>query len=117
MGFKMSDIKAILVNHNHGDQSGGAAYMKEKTGAPLMAGFGEIPYVEHGMFNPPAIPAPPAPDGRGRGQGRSAGRGRGEGSAHRCAAPRRIPCRERSRTRRVPRQELLAHPGAVDLQR
>jgi len=69
MGFKMTDIKAILVNHNHGDQSGGAAYMKEKTGAPLMAGFGEIPYVEHGMFNPPAIPAPPAPDGRGRGQG------------------------------------------------
>jgi len=69
MGFKMTDIKAILVNHNHGDQSGGAAYMKEKTGAPLMAGFGEIPYIEHGMFNPPAIPAPPAADGRGRGQG------------------------------------------------
>jgi metallo-beta-lactamase class B len=68
VGFKMTDIKAILVNHNHGDQSGGAAYMKEKTGAPLMAGFGEIPYIEHGMFNPPAIPAPPAADGRGRGQ-------------------------------------------------
>jgi len=67
----MTDIKAILVNHNHGDQSGGAAYMKEKTGAPLMAGFGEIPYIEHGMFNPPAIPAgaiPAAADGRGRGQ-------------------------------------------------
>src|SRR6266850_1163794 len=38
MGFKMTDIKAILVNHNHGDQSGGAAYMKEKTGAPLIPG-------------------------------------------------------------------------------
>src|SRR5262249_14999361 len=71
LGFKMTDIRAILVNHNHGDQSGGAAYMKQKTGAPLMAGFGEIPYIEHGMFNPPAIPAPPAPtaaDARGRGQ-------------------------------------------------
>jgi metallo-beta-lactamase class B len=67
IGFKMTDIKAILVNHNHGDQSGGAAYMKEKTGAPLMAGFGEIPYIERGMFNPPAIPAPPAADGRGPG--------------------------------------------------
>jgi metallo-beta-lactamase class B len=61
LGFKMTDIKAILVNHNHADQSGGSAYMKEKTGAPLMAGFGEIPYIEHGMFNPPAIPAPPNP--------------------------------------------------------
>jgi metallo-beta-lactamase class B len=61
LGFKLTDIKAIIVNHNHGDQSGGAASMKEKTGAPLMAAFGEIPYIEHGMFNPPAIPPPPAP--------------------------------------------------------
>jgi glyoxylase-like metal-dependent hydrolase (beta-lactamase superfamily II) len=61
LGFKLTDIKAIIVNHNHGDQSGGAASMKEKTGAPLMAAFGEIPYIEHGMFNPPAIPAPPPP--------------------------------------------------------
>ena len=67
LGFKMTDIKAILVNHNHADQAGGSAYMKEKTGAPLMAGFGEIPYIEHGMFNPPAIPAPPPAEGRGRG--------------------------------------------------
>jgi glyoxylase-like metal-dependent hydrolase (beta-lactamase superfamily II) len=57
-GFTMTDIKAILVNHNHADQAGGSAYMKSKTGAPLMAGFGEIPYIEHEMFNPPAMPAP-----------------------------------------------------------
>jgi metallo-beta-lactamase class B len=69
LGFKLTDIKAIIVNHNHADQAGGAAYMKEKTGAPLMAGFGEIPYIEHGMFNPPAIPAPPTAGGGGRGQG------------------------------------------------
>lgn len=68
LGFKMSDIKAILVNHNHGDQSGGAAYFKEKTGATLMAGFGEVPFIEHGMFNPPAVPPPPPPAGApGRG--------------------------------------------------
>jgi metallo-beta-lactamase class B len=68
LGFKMTDIKAILVNHNHGDQSGGAAYMKEHTDAALMAGFGEIPFIEHGMFNPPAIPvAPQTEAGRGRG--------------------------------------------------
>ena len=71
LGFKMTDIKAILVNHNHGDQSGGAAYMKEKTGAPLMAGFGEIPYIEHGMFNPPAVPVAPAADAKGGGRGGS----------------------------------------------
>ena len=55
LGFKMTDIKVILLNHNHGDQSGGAAYMKQKSGAPVMAGFAEIPYLEHGMFNPPRI--------------------------------------------------------------
>jgi hypothetical protein len=70
LGFKMTDIKAILLNHNHGDQSGGAAYMKEKTGAPVMAGFGEVPFIEHGMFNPPAIPAPPpVADAKGGGRG------------------------------------------------
>jgi metallo-beta-lactamase class B len=60
LGFKMTDVKAILLNHNHEDQSGGAAYMKEQTGAAVMAGFGEIPYLEHGMFNIPALPVPPA---------------------------------------------------------
>src|SRR2546426_5040051 len=44
LGFKMTDIKAILLNHNHGDQSGAAAYMKRRTGgAAVMAGFAEIP--------------------------------------------------------------------------
>ena len=68
MGFKLTDIKAILLNHNHGDQSGGAAYFKEKTSAQVMAGFGEVPFIEHGMFNPPAVPAPPpAADAKGGG--------------------------------------------------
>jgi glyoxylase-like metal-dependent hydrolase (beta-lactamase superfamily II) len=67
LGFKMTDIKAILLNHNHGDQSGGAAYLKEKSGAQVMAGFAEIPYMEHGMFNPPAIPRPPQEGRGGRG--------------------------------------------------
>ena len=69
MGFKLSDIKAILLNHNHGDQSGGAAYFREKTGAPVIAGFGEVPFIEHGMFNPPAIPQPPNPEAKGGGRG------------------------------------------------
>jgi glyoxylase-like metal-dependent hydrolase (beta-lactamase superfamily II) len=61
LGFKITDIKTILLNHNHGGQSGGAAYMKQKPDAALMAGFGEIPFVEHGMFNPAAIPRPAPP--------------------------------------------------------
>src|SRR5262249_3992400 len=62
LGFKMTDIKVILVNHNHGDQSGGAAYMKEKTGSPLMAGFGASRNIAHRRFKAPALAAgPPAP--------------------------------------------------------
>jgi metallo-beta-lactamase class B len=48
LGFKLTDIKVILLNHFHGDQSGGAAELKEKTGAQVMAGFAEVPYLERG---------------------------------------------------------------------
>jgi len=66
LGFKMTDIKVILLTHNHEPQSSGAAYVKEKSGgAQVMAGFAEIPYIEHGIVNPPAIPAPPVEGGRG----------------------------------------------------
>ena len=57
MGFKVADIKVILLNHNHGDQSGAAAYFKEKTGAQVMAGFAEIPLLEHGGVLPSPTPA------------------------------------------------------------
>ena len=65
LGFKLTDIKAILLNHYHGDQSGGTAYLKSKSGAQVMAGFGEIPYMERpggapGGVNPAAAPAPAA---------------------------------------------------------
>ena len=71
LGFKMSDIKVILLNHNHPDVAGGAAYMKEKTGAQIMAAFPEVPYLEH--RNPP----PAAPNAGGRGPGQEGGRGAG----------------------------------------
>jgi glyoxylase-like metal-dependent hydrolase (beta-lactamase superfamily II) len=45
MGFQVSDIKVILLNHNHGDQSGGAATLKRKSGAQVMAGFAEVPFL------------------------------------------------------------------------
>jgi metallo-beta-lactamase class B len=52
VGFKLSDVKAILVNHNHQDQSGGTAELKKRSGAQVMAGFAEIPYLEHGDVLP-----------------------------------------------------------------
>jgi len=67
MGFKMGDIKVLLLNHGHGDQSGGAAEMKKRTGAQVMAGFAEIPFLEHGgiwpggVQRPANVPAPPPP--------------------------------------------------------
>jgi metallo-beta-lactamase class B len=61
MGFKVTDIKAILLNHYHGDQSGGAATLKQKTGAHVMAGFAEVPYLEHGGSLPGDPPIPPVP--------------------------------------------------------
>src|SRR2546426_9319700 len=71
LGFKMTDIKAILLNHNHGDQSGAAAYMKRRTGgAAVMAGFAEIPFLEHGGALPGGAPGPnipPAPRGQAPG--------------------------------------------------
>jgi metallo-beta-lactamase class B len=48
MGFKLSDIKVIAPTHAHGDQAGGAAYFKQKTGAELALGFGDIPALEKG---------------------------------------------------------------------
>ena len=42
MGFKMADIKVILLNHSHVDQSGAAAELHKRTGAQVMAGFAEV---------------------------------------------------------------------------
>ena len=69
MGFKLSDVKAILLNHNHQDQSGGAFTLKEKSGAQVMAGFAEIPFLEHGGALPAGTPVaalvpPPAAPGK-----------------------------------------------------
>jgi metallo-beta-lactamase class B len=62
LGFKMSDIKAILISYWHWDNAGGANYLKGKTGAAIMAGAADIPFIERGG-NVPAgalLPNPPA---------------------------------------------------------
>lgn len=47
-GFKLSDVKAILITHYHDDAAGSAAWLKQKSGAPVMAGFPDIGYLERG---------------------------------------------------------------------
>lgn len=54
LGLALTDIKVILLNHYHGDQSGAAAHFKERTGAQVMAGFAEVPYIEYGGSLPGA---------------------------------------------------------------
>src|SRR5262245_15468846 len=61
LGFKLSDVKAILLNHYHNDQTGATAYLKERTGAQVMIGFGDIPYIERpNGVTPASVPAPQA---------------------------------------------------------
>ena len=62
LGFKMTDIKVIAVNHSHIDNAGAIREMQKRTGAQVMAGFAEVPYIERGIH----APSPFAPPG-GRG--------------------------------------------------
>ena len=66
LGFHLADIKIILINHNHPDEAGATAYFKEKTGAQVMTGFAEVPYLENGGVLPPTAPVPRT-DGRAGG--------------------------------------------------
>jgi len=68
VGFHVKDIKVIVVNHNHADQSGGTAELQKRSGAQVMAGFAEVPYLEHGGRLPPGTSIPnntPPPAGGG----------------------------------------------------
>jgi len=48
LGIELTDIAVILLNHWHADQSGAAAYFRERTGAQVMTGFAEAPFMEYG---------------------------------------------------------------------
>jgi len=63
LGFKMTDIKVIALNHSHIDNSGAVREMQKRTGAQVMAGFAEVPYIQRGVHapNPFAEPGGPAP--------------------------------------------------------
>jgi len=48
LGFKFSDIKILLISHAHFDHDGGAARIKEMTGAKYMVMDADVPVVESG---------------------------------------------------------------------
>ena len=55
LGFKLTDVKIILMTEYHGDHNAGVAYFKEKTGAKVMVMGPDAPLVEKGGNNyPPA---------------------------------------------------------------
>lgn len=77
LGFKVADVKAILMNHSHPNQTGGAAYFREKTGAQTMAGIADVGAIERGM----------GPGGAGRGGAGAPGAPGGRGGAGAPGAP------------------------------
>jgi metallo-beta-lactamase class B len=61
LGFKVEDIRALLVNHAHWDHSGGLAALKAASGAALFASAADKPDLESGTvsYRDDLAPAPP----------------------------------------------------------
>ncbi|MHA6719452.1 subclass B3 metallo-beta-lactamase [Sphingomonas sp. RS6] len=61
LGFRLKDVKILLINHAHWDHSGGLAELKRRTGARLLAAAAEIPALEtgHPDYRPDLSSAPP----------------------------------------------------------
>ncbi len=51
LGFKLSDIKILLISHAHGDHCAGSAAIKQLTGAKYMVMEGDVEVVESGGKN------------------------------------------------------------------
>lgn len=48
LGFRMRDIKYLLLNHSHFDHSGGLAALKQASGAQMVASAGDAPDLRAG---------------------------------------------------------------------
>lgn len=48
LGFRLKDVRYLLINHAHFDHSGGLAELKKLTGAKLLASAGDKPGLEQG---------------------------------------------------------------------
>jgi metallo-beta-lactamase class B len=49
LGFKMSDVKILLISHAHDDHDAGSAQIKKLTGARYMVMDADVPVVETGV--------------------------------------------------------------------
>jgi metallo-beta-lactamase class B len=61
LGFKLGDVRILLINHAHWDHSGGLAELKRLTGARLLASAADKPGLEAGRldYRDDILPAPP----------------------------------------------------------
>ena len=48
LGFRVSDVRILLISHGHFDHAGGVAAMKAATHARLLVSPAEAPMLEHG---------------------------------------------------------------------
>ncbi|RYY42779.1 MAG: metallo-beta-lactamase, partial [Sphingomonadales bacterium] len=51
LGYKLADVKILLVNHAHWDHSGGLAELKRRTGARLFSSTGDKAGLEAGRLD------------------------------------------------------------------
>lgn len=48
LGFRLADVKIILISHAHDDHAAGSALLKHLTDARLMVMDADVPVIEHG---------------------------------------------------------------------
>lgn len=61
LGFRVENVRYLLINHAHFDHAGGLAELKQLTGAQLLASAGDKPDIESGktVGRPDLPPFPP----------------------------------------------------------
>ena len=55
-GYRLSDVRAIVLTHAHGDHMGSVAELARRSGAQVLAHHEEIPYIEQAKTMPGASP-------------------------------------------------------------
>ena len=61
LGFRIKDVRFLLINHAHWDHSGGLADLKRLSGAKLLASAGDRPELESGRVSYRSDLAPTTP--------------------------------------------------------
>ena len=52
LGFKITDVKALLGSHEHFDHVGGMARLQQASGAPVLVGAGAVDVIRTGKDDP-----------------------------------------------------------------